>query len=190
MTLDKGALKITVNDPALGDTVILNPQLLILSSAIIPRENEELASLMKLQRTQEGFFLEAHMKLRPVDLATEGMYLCGLAHSPKPLDESLSQAAAAVSRACTLLAHDTVSVGGMVAQVEGEKCAVCLTCVRVCPYDVPFINQEGVAQIDAAKCQGCGSCAAECPGKAIQLQHCEDDEIIAKSVALFKKEAV
>jgi len=190
VTLEKGALQITVNDPALGDTVTLNPQLLVLSSAIVPRENEELASLMKLQRTQEGFFLEAHMKLRPVDLATEGMYLCGLAHSPKPLDESLSQAAAAVSRACTLLSHDTVSVGGMVAAVEGEKCAVCLTCVRVCPYDVPFINEEGVAQIDAAKCQGCGSCAAECPGKAIQLQHCEDEEIIAKASALFKVEAV
>lgn len=190
VVLEKGALKVTVNDPALGDTVILNPQMLILSSAIVPGENEELASLMKLQRTQEGFFLEAHAKLRPVDLATEGIYLCGLAHSPKPLDESLSQAAAAVSRACTLLSHDTVSVGGIVAQVEAEKCAVCLTCVRVCPYDVPFINEESVAQIDAAKCQGCGSCAAECPGKAIQLQHCEDDEIIAKSGALFKVEAV
>jgi heterodisulfide reductase subunit A len=186
VVLEKGALKVTVNDPALGDTVILNPQMLILSSAIVPGENEELASLMKLQRTQEGFYLEAHAKLRPVDLATEGIYLCGLAHSPKPLDESLSQAAAAVSRACTLLSHDTVSVGGIVAQVEAEKCAVCLTCVRVCPYDVPFINEESVAQIDAAKCQGCGSCAAECPGKAIQLQHCEDDEIIAKSGALFK----
>jgi heterodisulfide reductase subunit A-like polyferredoxin len=188
--IEKGALQVEVNDPALGERVVLHPQLLVLSSAIVPRENEELASLMKLQRTQEGFFLEAHMKLRPVDLATEGIYLCGLAHSPKPLDESLSQAAAAVSRACTLLAHDTVSVGGMVARVEEEKCAVCLTCVRVCPYDVPFINEEGVAQIDAAKCQGCGSCAAECPGKAIQLQHYEDNEIIAKSTALFKGEAV
>ncbi len=188
--IEKGALQVEVDDPALGERVVLNPQLLVLSSAIVPRENEELATLMKLQRTQEGFFLEAHMKLRPVDLATEGIYLCGLAHSPKPLDESLSQAAAAVSRACTLLAHDTVSVGGMVARVDGEKCAVCLTCVRVCPYDVPFINEEGVAQIDAAKCQGCGSCAAECPGKAIQLQHCEDKQIIAKSIALFKVEAV
>ena len=188
--IEKGVLQVEVDDPALGERVVLNPQLLVLSSAIVPRENEELATLMKLQRTQEGFFLEAHMKLRPVDLATEGIYLCGLAHSPKPLNESLSQAAAAVSRACTLLAHDTVSVGGMVARVDGEKCAVCLTCVRVCPYDVPFINEEGVAQIDAAKCQGCGSCAAECPGKAIQLQHCEDKQIIAKSIALFKVEAV
>jgi heterodisulfide reductase subunit A-like polyferredoxin len=88
------------------------------------------------------------------------------------------------------LAHDTVSVGGIVARVDKEKCAACLTCVRVCPYGVPFINEEEVAQIDAAKCQGCGSCAAECPGKAIQLQHCEDGEIIAKAVALFKAEAV
>jgi heterodisulfide reductase subunit A len=190
VNLENGAIKVSVNDPALGERVILSPQLLVLSSAIVPRENEELATLMKLQRTQEGFFLEAHMKLRPVDFATEGIYLCGLAHSPKPLDESLSQSAAAVSRACTLLSHDTVSVGGMVARVEAEKCAVCLTCVRVCPYDVPFINEEGVAQIDAAKCQGCGSCAAECPGKAIQLQHCEDTQILAKSIALFKVEAV
>jgi heterodisulfide reductase subunit A-like polyferredoxin len=77
-------------------------------------------------------------------------------------------------------------VGGVVAKVEEEKCASCLTCVRVCPYGVPFINQEGVAQIDAALCQGCGSCAAECPGKAIQLQHFKDEQIIVKSSALFK----
>ena len=143
---------------------------------------------MKLQRTPEKFFLEAHMKLRPVDFATEGIYLCGLAHSPKPLDESLSQATAAVSRACTLLSHDTVTVGGIVARVEEEKCAACLTCVRVCPYNVPFINEEGVAQIDVARCQGCGSCAAECPGKAIQLQHFKDEQIMTKIKALFKEE--
>jgi heterodisulfide reductase subunit A-like polyferredoxin len=185
VTNEKGTLQVTVFDPSLDEKVILNPKLLVLSSAIIPRENDELSTLMKLQRTQEDFFLEAHMKLRPVDFATEGMYLCGLAHSPKPLGESLSQAAAAVSRACTLLSRDSVSVGGMVARIEEEKCAACLTCVRVCPFNVPFINDDGVAQIDAALCQGCGSCAAECPGKAIQLQHCEDREIIAKSNALL-----
>ena len=129
------------------------------------------------------------MKLRPVDFATDGIFLCGLAHSPKSLDESLSQAAAAVSRACTLLSHDTIKVGGIVATVEPEKCAVCLTCVRVCPYDVPFINDEGSAQIDVAQCQGCGSCAAECPGKAIQLGHFTDSQIIIKSLALFDEES-
>jgi heterodisulfide reductase subunit A len=156
---------------------------------VVPAENDELAALLKLQRTPEDFFLEAHMKLRPVDFATDGIYLCGLAHGPKPLDESISQAAAAVSRACTLLSHDTITVGGIVARVEPEKCAACLTCVRVCPFGVPFINDEGAAQIDAAVCQGCGSCAAECPGKAIQLDHFKDVQIIAKSMALFKESA-
>ncbi|MBW1678659.1 MAG: CoB--CoM heterodisulfide reductase iron-sulfur subunit A family protein [Deltaproteobacteria bacterium] len=188
VTLEKGNLQVSVYDPSLRENVVLNPDLLTLSSAIVPRENDELATLMKLQRTPEKFFLEAHMKLRPVDFATEGIYLCGLAHSPKPLDESLSQATAAVSRACTLLSHDTVMVGGIVARVEEEKCAACLTCVRVCPYNVPFINEEGVAQIDVARCQGCGSCAAECPGKAIQLQHFKDDQIMTKTKALFKEE--
>jgi heterodisulfide reductase subunit A-like polyferredoxin len=189
VTSEKGGITVSVYDPALREKVTLNPQLLILSSAIIPRENDELASLMKLQRTPEGFFLEAHMKLRPVDFTSEGMYLCGLAHSPKPLDESISQAAAAVSRACTLLSHDTIRVGGVVATVDEEKCAACLTCVRVCPYDVPFINEEGVAQIDSARCQGCGSCASECPGKAIELQHFTDEGMIAKSIALLKRDA-
>jgi heterodisulfide reductase subunit A-like polyferredoxin len=184
--IEQGALKVSVHDPSLGEELDLNPQLLVLSAAVIPRENDELSTLMKLQRTPEGFFLEAHMKLRPVDLATEGIFLCGLAHSPKPLPESLSQAAAAVSRACTLLSHDTITVGGMVATVDPEKCAVCLNCVRVCPYDVPFINEDSVAQIDAARCQGCGSCAAECPGKAIQLQHSTDRQILAKAEALFE----
>ena len=186
VTRGKDGLTVSVYDPALNEEITLNPRLLVLSSAIIPRENDELASLMKLQRTSEGFFLEAHMKLRPVDFATEGIFLCGLAHSPKPLDESISQASAAVSRASTLLSHDTITVGGIVARVEGEKCAACLTCVRVCPYNVPFINEEGVAQIDIARCQGCGSCASECPGKAIQLQHFKDEEIIAKTTALLK----
>jgi heterodisulfide reductase subunit A-like polyferredoxin len=182
-------LSISVFDPALGETLVLNADFLVLSSATIPRENDELATLLKLQRTPENFFLEAHMKLRPVDFATEGIFLCGLAHSPKPLDETIAQASAAVSRACTLLAHDSITVGGVVAQVEPEKCAACLTCVRVCPFGVPFINQEGVAHIDVAVCQGCGSCAAECPGKAIQLQHFKDDQVISKSGALAKEKA-
>ena len=189
VTLEKRGLRVSVFDPSLKETVLINPDLIALSSAIIPRENDELTNIMKLQRTPEDFFLEAHMKLRPVDFSTDGIYLCGLAHSPKPLDESLSQAAAAVSRACTLLSHDTITVGGIVAHVDEEKCAACLTCVRVCPYGVPFINEKGVAQIDVALCQGCGSCAAECPGKAIQLQHFKDEQIIVKSTALFKETA-
>jgi heterodisulfide reductase subunit A-like polyferredoxin len=126
------------------------------------------------------------MKLRPVDFATEGMYLCGVAHAPKMIDECLSQAAAAVSRACTVLSKDQIYVGGIVSVVDQEKCAACLSCVRICPYNVPVINAEGAAEIETAKCQGCGLCASECPARAITLQHFTDQQIIAKSGALFR----
>jgi len=121
-----------------------------------------------------------------VDFASEGIYLCGIAHSPKMIYESLSQAAAAVSRACTILAKDEIQVGGVVSVVDPEKCAACLTCVRVCPYNVPAINKEGVAEIEVAMCQGCGICASECPGKAIKLQHFTDEQIMAKCDVLLE----
>jgi heterodisulfide reductase subunit A-like polyferredoxin len=144
---------------------------------------------LKLPRTLEGFFLEAHMKLRPVDFATEGIYLCGLAHYPKPIDESIAQAQAAAGRAFTLLAKDSVKVGGVVAVVNPELCAVCLTCVRACPFNVPVIGDQGAAEIDVSKCQGCGVCVSECPGKAITLQHFTDKQVIAKVDALMEEAA-
>jgi heterodisulfide reductase subunit A-like polyferredoxin len=160
--------------------VEVNPDLLILSAATIPRENEELATMLKTPRTAEGFFLEAHMKLRPVDLATDGLYIAGAGHGPKLISESISQASAAVSRACTILSKEKMFVGGVVAVVEGERCAACLTCVRVCPYSVPVINAKGEAEIDVAKCKGCGSCVAECPAKAIELMHFKESQLEAK----------
>jgi heterodisulfide reductase subunit A-like polyferredoxin len=175
-----GQLRVTVYNPVLRENLSYHPDLLVLSAATIPADTAELASMLKVPRNADGFFLEAHMKLRPVDFASEGIYLCGMAHSPKMIDESLSQAAAAVSRACTILAKDQIQVGGVVSVVDPEKCAACLTCVRVCPYNVPVINKEGVAEIEMAMCQGCGICASECPGKAIKLQHFTDEQIMAK----------
>jgi heterodisulfide reductase subunit A-like polyferredoxin len=150
--------------------------------------SEEVANLFKVPRTLEGFFLEAHVKLRPVDFPTDGIYLCGTAHYPKFIDETLAQARAAVARASTILSRETMDVGGVVAAVDGEKCAACLTCVRVCPYEVPVINVKGEAEIEVARCQGCGACAAECPAKAIQLGHYRDDQIVAKCEALVLEE--
>jgi heterodisulfide reductase subunit A-like polyferredoxin len=173
-------LGLTVFSPVLREPVSFRPDLLVLSTAVVPADTAELAATLKVPRTTEGFFLEAHMKLRPVDFATEGIYLCGMAHSPKLIDESLSQASAAVSRACTVLSRETIQVGGVVSVVDGEKCAACLSCVRVCPYDVPKINAEGAAEIEVAKCQGCGLCASECPARAITLQHFTDEQILAK----------
>ena len=171
-------------DRVLGELIEVEPDLLVLSAATVPRENEELSMLLKVPRTAEGFFLEAHMKLRPVDFATDGIYLAGSGHGPKLISESISQASAAVARACTILSKEKILVGGVIAVVDGERCAACLTCVRVCPYEVPVINARGEAEIDASKCKGCGSCVAECPARAIELMHFRHDQLEAKSQAL------
>ena len=155
---------------------------LVLASAILPNQVSELAEAMKTPLNAEGFFLEAHAKLRPVDFATEGIYQAGLAHYPKPIDEAIAQANAAAGRALTVLAKNVIRVGGVVATVDPKKCSVCLTCVRTCPYGVPKIV-DGAAKIEVAQCYGCGACAAECPGKAITLQHFTDAQILAKEKA-------
>ncbi len=180
VSVNGGRLEVSLYNPILRETILFRPDLLALSAATIPADTAELATMLKVSRTADGFFLEAHMKLRPVDFASEGIYLCGMAHAPKRIEESLSQAWAAVSRACTVLSKDRIQVGGVVSVVDRKKCAGCLTCVRVCPYRVPVIGSEGVAEIEMAMCQGCGVCASECPGKAISLQHFTDAQILAK----------
>ncbi|MFA4915773.1 MAG: FAD-dependent oxidoreductase [Syntrophales bacterium] len=171
-------------DDTINERITLKPDLLVLSAATIPRDNKELASLMKVSRTAEGFFLEAHMKLRPVDFATDGIYMAGTGHGPKLISESISQAMAAAARACTILSKEKITVGGVVAVVDGERCAACLTCVRVCPYEVPVINIHGEAEINVSKCQGCGSCVAECPAMAIELMHYREAQLVSKCQAL------
>jgi len=138
----------------------------------------------------DGFFLEAHMKLRPVDFASEGFFLCGACHGPKFIDESIAQAQAAAARAVSILSRPLLEVGGVVSRVDPDRCAACLTCVRTCPYGVPRINADGVAEIEAAMCHGCGVCAAECPAKAIDLMHYKDRQIVAKTDALFAEGGV
>jgi heterodisulfide reductase subunit A-like polyferredoxin len=153
---------------------------------MVAEDTEELASIVKLARTPEGYFMEAHVKLRPVDMATEGIFVCGTAHSPKLLSESISQAFAAASRATTFLAQSHLTLSAVTAQVMEELCASCLICVRSCPYSVPEINEDGVSQIDEALCHGCGVCAAECPAKAIELNWYEDVQILSKVDALLE----
>jgi len=182
-----GKVSIRVWDDAFRANLVIEADLLVLSAAVIPGENEEFAALFKVQRTLEGAYLEAHIKLRPVDFAREGLYMCGLAHAPKLMDESISQAQAAVARAATLLSKDEIEVGGVIARVDPELCAACLICVRACPYTVPVIGEDGYSVIDPAKCQGCGNCAAECPQRAIQLQHYRDEQLIAKVIALAEE---
>jgi heterodisulfide reductase subunit A-like polyferredoxin len=189
-------LQVRAWEPTLGLWITLTPDLLVLSNPVMPSEGaEELAAALKVPRDLDGFFLEAHVKLRPVDFATDGIYLAGLAHYPKFINEAVVQARAAAARAATILSQKELHVGGVVATVKAEKCTGCLTCVRICPYDVPHINPTkvgagrimGVAEIEAAACQGCGICPAECPAKAIQLQHYRDEQVLAKEVALFEE---
>jgi heterodisulfide reductase subunit A-like polyferredoxin len=153
--------------------------------AIVPDEtSHEFATALKLPLDQDGFFLEAHIKLRPLDFANAGFFLCGLAQGPKFLDESISQAKGAAARAATILSKKQMMVGGEIAVVDRENCVVCLTCMRTCPFGVPKVAEDGFIRIEPAECKGCGSCASACPRKVIQLQHMTDDQVIAKDVAI------
>jgi len=184
--VEDGELFVTFRDHVLGCDLKASADLLALSAGMIAEDTEELASIVKLARNAEGFFMEAHVKLRPVEMATEGIFICGTAHSPKLITESIAQAQAAASRAVTFLSQSSLTLSAVVAEVEGEKCASCLICVRSCPYGVPKINEEGVSEIDEALCHGCGICAAECPAKAIELHWYEDDQLLSKVEALLE----
>jgi heterodisulfide reductase subunit A-like polyferredoxin len=190
-------LRVRVGEPILGAELELTPDLLVLSTPVVPPKGTgELASQLKLPVDMDGFFLEAHVKLRPVDFSADGIFMAGLAHYPKLLDETIAQAQAAASRAASILAQETMLTSARVAVVDPLKCVGCLTCVRVCPYSVPQISNEytgigsitGAAYIEPAVCHGCGSCASECPARAIQLMHYTDVQTLAKVDALFGKQ--
>jgi heterodisulfide reductase subunit A-like polyferredoxin len=192
-------LRVRFLEPILGREIELNPDLLVLSTPVIPSKgSKDLASRLKLSVDMDGFFLEAHVKLRPVDFAAEGIFMAGMAHYPKFLDETIAQAQAAASRAASILSKKTMLTNARVAVVDPDKCVGCLTCVRICPYDVPKMKSDhtgvgeivGTAYIESAVCHGCGSCASECPAKAIQLMHYVDAQLIGKIDALFEQEPV
>ncbi len=182
----EAGVDVTFMDHILGRPLKVTADLLVLSAGMQAEDTEELSSILKLARTPEGYLMEAHVKLRPVDMATEGIFVCGTAHSPKLLSETIAQAYAASARAITFLSQTSLTLSAVTAQVEADKCASCLICVRSCPYDVPKINADGVSEIDEALCHGCGICAAECPAKAIQLNWYEDDQILCKVEALLE----
>ncbi len=181
----KGGLEVMVKERILKKYFLIKPDYIVLAAAVLPNENRELFELFRVPVNADGFLNEAHAKLRPVDFASEGIFLAGLAHYPKSVDEAIAQAKAAVSRAGRILSRDSILVGGVVARnMYPDKCARCLACVRSCPYDVPKIL-DGHAYIEPALCHGCGICAAECPAKLISLNHFTDQQIIEKSKALF-----
>jgi len=160
--------------------------LLLLASAVEPNaaENKALAQMLKIPVTQESFFLEAHAKLRPVDFATEGVFVCGLAHSPKNFGESVVQGKAAAARAGTVISKDYIESEGAVAKIDGNLCAACGDCERVCAYKA--INMEETAVINDVLCKGCGTCAANCRCGAIDVAGFSDMQIITEIEYLLR----
>ena len=154
---------------------------------MVPRaDRSELSELLRVPLNADGFFLEAHMKLRPVDFASEGLFLCGTAHAPKFIGETIAQANAVAGRAASILSRKKMPVGGQIAWVDPDKCISCMTCVHVCPYMAPQVGANNKAEVQGAVCMGCGSCSAECPAKAITLRHFVDAQILAAVNSLLE----
>jgi heterodisulfide reductase subunit A-like polyferredoxin len=186
VTATADGLAVQVFDQNLQAPITLKADYLALSAAIRPHPvSREIARMFKLPFDADGFFMEAHQKLRPLDFASAGIFLCGLAHSPKYVEESIAQAQGAAARVLGILAREQMYVGGAVAQVDPQKCVICLTCMRTCPYRVPRVDHaEGVIAIDPAACQACGNCASACPRKAIEVMHHRDRQFISKINAI------
>ena len=182
---------ITVKDHILQQNIEIQADILTLSAGVVAEDTDEISGIMKLNRNLEGYFIEAHVKLRTVDMPGEGVFLCGTAHGPKLISEAIAQAQAAASRATTFLAKDAIKLSAITAKVDTEYCVKCLTCVRSCPFDVPAFNiKEKVIEINEAICHGCGVCASVCHRETIQLSFYEDDQIMSKIDALLEAEEI
>ncbi|MFX1586529.1 MAG: FAD-dependent oxidoreductase [Promethearchaeota archaeon] len=191
-------LMVTVNDSCLNEQIVIKPDLIVLSAAFLPTENKELSQMLKVPLEQNGFFLEAHVKLRPLDFATDGIFLCGTAQWPKFINETIAQAKGAAARAGTILSKEKMKIIGSTAEIEEEKCIGCGECRDTCIYDaievietvsefkaildsvVPSVSLiRYKSRILPALCKGCGSCEGVCPVGAISLKHFTNQQLIA-----------
>ena len=181
-------ITISITDHVLRRPLEIVTDLVTLASAVIPNKDEALANFFKVPLNDDGFFVEKHAKLGPSEFATDGVFLCGLAHYPKPIDESVVQGRAAASRAVTLLARETINTSGTVAETVPMNCSSCAVCISVCPYSAPSFIEEGPftgkAQINPVLCKGCGLCVASCRSGAIKLKGFDNDQIFAQIFAM------
>ncbi|KUO66351.1 MAG: 4Fe-4S ferredoxin [Gracilibacter sp. BRH_c7a] len=181
VTVDNSILQVKIKDTILNRDLIIPADILGLGAATVANpDNERLAKLLKVPINEDGFFLEAHMKLRPVDFSTDGVYLCGLAHGPKPMSEAIIQGKAAAARTCTVLNKKEIMAGGMTAEINSEKCSGCGTCVTVCPAKAVELDEEKhTARVNEALCKGCGACVASCRSHAADLKGFSNSQIMA-----------
>ena len=180
-------ITVRVYEPSLEEYIELNPDFLVLSAAIVPNpDNEKLAQIFKISLTQDKFFLEAHMKLRPVDFSSDGLFMCGLAHGPKFIPESIVQGQAAASRAATILSKSKLQGEAIIAEVFEENCDGCGYCVGVCPFRAiklfEYMYQGEVkkmVEVNESLCKGCGCCMATCPKRGIMVKNFDLDILSA-----------
>lgn len=192
---ENNGLQVLVKDPVLKKTIRLRPDSLVLSTAILPqKDNDVVARLLKVPRTENGFFLEAHVKLRPIDFATDGIFVCGLAHSPKNIQESIAQASAAAQHASVIISKNIVLAEGIIALVDEDTCIGCKAC-DLCPYNaIEYIDKKITlkefdyysrkAHVMMALCKGCGKCAGTCPTGAIKMHHFTEEQISSQVTVL------
>ena len=175
-------LEVKVFDPILNEAVSLPADIVALSVGVVPNpENAAIGQMLKVPTNQDGFFLEAHVKLRPVDFQTDGVFMCGMSHSPKFSDESITQANAAVSRACTILTLDFIEAEGKTAYVNKERCSACGLCEINCPYSAIQVDvNEGCAVVNTVLCKGCGICTASCRMNAVDLNGFNNEEVLTQ----------
>jgi heterodisulfide reductase subunit A len=175
-------LRVTLPDYVLGQRLAIDADYLALAAAVIPSATtQEISKLFKASLNPDGFFQEAHVKLRPVDFAADGVFLCGTAHYPKHITETISQAYGAAGRAVTILSKDKLAAGAEIAHVMEELCVGCQGCIDVCPYGAIVYNEEKAkAEINEVLCKGCGACAATCPSASIRLDGFRHDQLYAQ----------
>lgn len=187
VTEKEGRIQVEFPDRILGEKVILEPDLLVLSVGIVPSQVHELSKILKTPLTGDGFFLEAHPKLRPVEFSVEGVYLCGLAHGPKPISESIAQAQAAAGKACIPLVKGCVTVEPIVSSVDTDTCIGCRICESLCPYSairMIKVGKKKKAETISASCKGCGICASHCPTLSISMGGFTNEQILCQIRAL------
>ncbi len=180
VTIENGLPAVEVTTPDLGQTLRFDPGLLVLSSGIDPNDNNPLATLLQVELDEDGFFKEAEVKFRPVDFLVEGLFVCGLAHSPMFLEETIVQAQAAAQRAWTLLSKSAIEASRLVSYVNERRCSLCELCIAACPYQARVKDEEErKIVVREALCQGCGACAMVCPNSAAKMRGAREDQMLS-----------
>ncbi|MDD1765923.1 MAG: 4Fe-4S binding protein, partial [Methanomassiliicoccales archaeon] len=182
----EGDLRVFVNDLCSDSRLILAADVVVLSGLVSLPSNQKRARIFGVPIEKNGLFRRTQVRLEPASTLREGVFVCGGAASPRLISEMMIEASAAATMALSVVKRRYIEIGGAVAEIDPEKCCVCMTCIRSCPYTAPFVNDESKAEIDIQTCQGCGICVGICPSKAIEMYSYTDNQIDAQSSAIVK----